>query len=152
MAIFCGRGTEGKRRLLRAKPTSRRAHSYPPAVNPTASGAATQVYSRKFDERFFALPAEGQRQMCSIESTKWDEGWPVFRSYFRPKRTPKRTEATGQLWLRIPALLCIGLFQRAILRPHQVAEIEIGEGETVRLRFSGVRYKDVDNSVVEVEF
>jgi mRNA-degrading endonuclease RelE of RelBE toxin-antitoxin system len=32
-------------------------------VNPTASGAATQVYSRKFDERFFALSAEGQRHV-----------------------------------------------------------------------------------------
>ena len=32
-------------------------------MNPTGSGAATQVYSRKFDERFFALPAEIQRHV-----------------------------------------------------------------------------------------
>jgi mRNA-degrading endonuclease RelE of RelBE toxin-antitoxin system len=30
-------------------------------VNSTGSGAATQIYSRKFDERFFALPAQVQR-------------------------------------------------------------------------------------------
>ena len=128
-----------------------RAHSYPPAVNPTASGAATQVYSRKFDERFFALPAEGQRHV-QHRIDEMGRRLASFPLLFPSHRISKRTEATGQLWLRIPALLCIGLFQRAILRPHEVAEIEIGEGETVRLRFSGVRYKDVDNSVVEVEF
>jgi hypothetical protein len=104
--------------------------------------------------------AEYTRQGVWINGERLDEirlplrtdGKTTAYRLFPSHRISKRIEATGQLWLRIPALLCIELFQRAILRPHEVVAIKIGEGETARLRFSGVRYAEVDNSVVEVEF
>ncbi|MFO1498225.1 MAG: hypothetical protein U1G07_07520 [Verrucomicrobiota bacterium] len=77
---------------------------------------------------------------------------PTSYLLFPSQRTSARVGHSGQLRLRLPALLCVELFHRSILRQSEVTEIKIGVTPTLHFRFSGLRYPDNHDPVVELEF
>ena len=67
-------------------------------------------------------------------------------------RASSKLDASGRLWLQIPGLLCIELFQRTLLQLGELTEVKLGDKEPIRFRFLGVRYAEDDRGVVELDF